>query len=218
MPLDISHFVVDGPNILSVAFTSRIVPDTKVAVAVEGIHTVTHEDIMTAIKQRSYADVLATIQKFISSNSTGDDELRVLSSGRRNISLLDPYSSCTTCKIPVRGIDCKHFECSDLETFLSQQERRYPGYPSIVDGWRYPICKGDARPHMLFKDGFHLQVREELMRIERTDVRAITVEPDGTWRPVLPPQTGSAVCPKHDMSRSSKANAPKKVVEVIELD
>jgi hypothetical protein len=101
----------------------------------------------------------------------------------------------------------------------------------VPDCWRCPICKGDVRPQTLVKDGFLMQVKEELAQKGLLDTRAIIVEESGSWKPRVEAQPSgvrsasleveeaAAVAAAAGNSRSSVgAQGKQKVVEVIELD
>jgi hypothetical protein len=100
------------------------------------------------------------------------------------ISLLDPFLADRIWDIPVRGTDCRHTECFDLEIFLSQcKPREEPGYPSMPDCWRCPICRGDARPQKLMIDGFLSHIRGELAHRSLLSSKSIKVWSNGSRFP-----------------------------------
>jgi len=52
---------------------------------------------------------------------------------------------------------------------------------TLVDVWKCPICQADARPPMLFIDGWMLQVRNELVARGESGAKHIMVSLDGKW-------------------------------------
>ncbi|KAM0414889.1 hypothetical protein ACHAPD_006072 [Fusarium lateritium] len=110
------------------------------------------------------------------------------------ISLADPFSA-TRFKDPVRGSQCKHLECFDLETWLQTRPpkpeqigggpKQQGGEPSMVDVWRCPICSLDARPSSLWIDGYFAGVRRSLIGIGDMRTKSISVTANGRWAPVL---------------------------------
>jgi hypothetical protein len=110
------------------------------------------------------------------------------------ISLADPFSA-TRFTDPVRGSQCKHLECFDLETWLQTRppkpERigggpeQKGGEPSMVDVWRCPICSLDARPVSLWIDEYFAGVRRSLVSNGDMRTKTISVTANGQWVPVL---------------------------------
>jgi hypothetical protein len=74
------------------------------------------------------------------------------------ISCFDPYSKALI-ETPVRGRQCQHFNCFDLQTFLAFQQA------SKERSWKCPICGKDARSPVV--DKFQLRVMEEIRDLPR---------------------------------------------------
>lgn len=217
-PIDTTYFMIEGQNRCRVIYGfAAATPDaTTLAVAIEAIRIVSHDKIMNNTKRRPATEVIDEIKNLFVNQASEDDDVLVVSS-KRTVSLIEPYSGSTACNIPVRTLTCNHLECFDLETHLSQQKCEQPGDPTFVDGWRCPICRTDARPTVLFKDGYMLQVRRELERGEHADARSITIESNGSWRPVV--QTlPTALASSDDTTTNVNNGRKRKIVEVIELD
>jgi hypothetical protein len=81
-------------------------------------------------------------------DSNRDEELQV---DHLAISCFDPFSR-ELIETPVRGRQCLHFNCFDLQTFLTFQSH------SRDRNWRCPICGLDARN--LIVDKFQLRLIE----------------------------------------------------------
>jgi hypothetical protein len=189
LPIDLSAFLRVGKNTLSV----YTVPDPSAPstdsyfVAIEQVSVSSHASIFSAIKLISAEDSLAAIRRSLNKPIDEDGEIAITSS-TLTISLLEPYRKQRICDTPVRGSTCLHRECFDLETFLSQRKREQPGYPCVPDCWRCPICDGDVRPQTLVKDGFLVQVKEELAQKGLLGTHAIVVEADGSYKPKVEAQ------------------------------
>lgn len=56
-------------------------------------------------------------------------------------------------RIPVRGINCKHISCFNLETFVNMQRK------SKINRWRCPICQ-ELAVHVVY-DKFFMEILEE---------------------------------------------------------
>jgi hypothetical protein len=236
LPIDLTSLLHVGSNTLNV-YTIPSPSDTdNNVVAIERVGASSHTSIVSAITPISASDSLAAIKRSLESPPDEDDDLAMTSS-TLTIPLFEPYRNDRICDTPVRGSACLHRECFDLETFLSQCKRELPGYPCVPDCWRCPICKGDVRPQTLVKDGFLMQVKEELAQKGLLDTRAIVVEADGSWKPRIEAQPSgvrSASLEREEAAAAAAASAvnskssvgagaagqgkQKKVVEVIELD
>lgn len=158
---------------------------TTFAIAVEIIVTISHEKIIATIPWRSPADDLARFRMPFHDRQSikAEGQEPIMMPSHRTISVLDPYTSGQMCRVPVRGNTCKHLECFDLEIHLSMHKREHSDYLSTVDGWHCPICMGDARPNVLFKDEFMMQVYRDLFLQGLSNIKAIVVEADGSWKP-----------------------------------
>ena len=192
LPIDLTHLVTQGENkVVVYANTPHDDPNiTHLNVAVEIIEVKDHATILSEVlsRKRPVSDVKAAIKSRISggavnSNDNDDDDEIVITSSKFNINLFDPISASQIFSIPVRGKSCAHFDCFDLETFLNSRPSRAHGWPSQVDVWRCPICRGDARPQCLVVDCFMLEVRKILEEQGKLDTRVITIDEDGNWNP-----------------------------------
>ena len=224
LPIDLTTYLKPGDNELTV-IVSRISTDTRpfeYSLAIEIVGVLSHEKIVQDLHYIKALDSLAAIKKSLS--ATNDDDDIAITSSNVTIKLFDPYSNSKMFDMPVRGAACLHKDCFDLETFLQIRKRDKPGWPTVVDCWRCPICRGDVRPHALVVDGFLVQVREELAGRKLLDTRAILVEPDGSWKPKEEERTGvrSPSLEREERSASvvnvGVAPAVRKMTEIIEID
>ncbi|KAI1876275.1 uncharacterized protein JN550_001771 [Neoarthrinium moseri] len=250
-PIEIGSFIRRGINELKISVpvpkdpALRAVEKNKTPfIAVEVIETLSQSSIY-ALSNLGTASMVPTeetrakIQKRLGGSSDpGDDEIAMVVSDL-SINLADPFSY-TLWAIPVRGKDCTHLECFDLETWLETRPRkkscicgakkssdcsRCPKEPSMIDKWKCPLCQADARPYSLRIDGYLSEVREQLLARNLQKVKEIKVSADGSWQPVIPdddsdfdsdddtrPNGTAAKRPGHQLTHQSSA------VEVIYLD
>ncbi|KAM0668424.1 hypothetical protein ACQRIU_001986 [Beauveria bassiana] len=103
------------------------------------------------------------------------------------VSICDPISS-KMCDTPVRGIDCKHFECFDLENWLQTRPLK-PGAlqtePCLVDCWACPICGDDARPNQLRICDYFSDVVKQLREAGNSEMRTIVISENAEWQPLV---------------------------------
>jgi hypothetical protein len=234
LPIDLTSLLHAGDNTLNVYTIPNPSETGSYVVAIERVGVSSHDTIVSAVTHISADDSLTAIKRSLESPPDEDDDIAMTSS-TLTIPLFEPYRNDRICDTPVRGSACLHRECFDLETFLSQCKREQPGYPCVPDCWRCPICKGDVRPQTLVKDGFLVQVKEELAQKGLLDTRAIIVEENGSWKPRVEAQpTGvrsasleieeaaaasaaMAAAANSSISIAPGAQGKRKVVEVIEL-
>ncbi|KAI9315099.1 hypothetical protein BX666DRAFT_355876 [Dichotomocladium elegans] len=86
------------------------------------------------------------------SGSNEDDDLEVLQPTVR-ISLKCPISLMRI-RIPVKGKDCRHPECFDLQSYLAISVEN--------PKWRCPICSTYIPPDSIFRDGLNEKLLREL--------------------------------------------------------
>lgn len=191
LPIDITPHVAkhgaDKENVLKVFMTSP--PKTKqhirCGLAIEVIEVLRHAQIIATCLTQQLVPASQTLQAITSrlSGAAQDDDDIALVSAELTIDLEDPFT-LRIFDVPVKGADCRHAECFDLETWLLTRpgrERAAAAAPCLVDVWRCPLCRGDARPRSLRVDGFLCDVRRELEKSGRLATKAILVAGDGTW-------------------------------------
>ncbi|KAK9774485.1 putative SP-RING-type domain-containing protein [Seiridium cardinale] len=207
-PIELGGLVRLGENVLKISvpvqrpFENNAMP----FVGVEIIETLSHSSIY-ALPNLGVESIItsgqtrAVIQKRLGGISDPNEDEIAMVSDDLSINLADPFSY-SLWNIPVRGKDCTHLECFDLETWLetrpgkkscscgskkSSSDCKYcPKEPSLVDKWKCPLCQGDARPYSLRIDGFLSEVRKALAEQGLLRVKEIRVTADGSWHPVIP--------------------------------
>ncbi|KAL1620937.1 hypothetical protein SLS54_005868 [Diplodia seriata] len=188
LPIDITPFLRPGENQVEISLLRRPneekISNFLVAIEIVGVQ---HYDSIKAecLSQRltPAQEVLDSIKTTLS-RSADDDEIAIVDSNVA-INLFDPMTKCRHCDIPVRGKECVHRECFDLDVFLNTRRRnqKRPDSPSTVDDWRCLICNGDARPQSLIVDGLLMDVISDLAAADQSETSAIIVDSDGNWRP-----------------------------------
>lgn len=223
LPIDLTSLIRTGENALRVC-RKRLKGDSRspeCALAVEVVGVMTQDRIKESIPHISATESLSAVKKSLGGGDEGDDEVAVTSSAL-TIQLFDPYSGCRIFDIPVRGSKCLHRDCFDLETFLQMCKRKHHGWPTVVDCWRCPLCRGDVRPQALVVDDFLVEVRRSLEKQGLLNTRAIIVKADGSWKPKPEESTGVRSA---SLEREERGSTPRKAItapapsmEVIEID
>lgn len=181
MPCEITVFLREGRNLVSVVVPSEAPSNQEFFGAVELVDTTTHEGLIErTVAQRSIPEA-ETVTLIKNRLAVEDDDIQVLDP-TINISVADPISTVLV-EIPCRGAACTHLDVFDLRAMLeSRLPRPHEGRRTgPVDGWKCPICKGDVRPGYLAVDGFFKGVVGNL-KAEKSTARAITVDAEGVWR------------------------------------
>ncbi|KAJ5487447.1 hypothetical protein N7530_001747 [Penicillium desertorum] len=182
LPLDITENLKAGEN--SVRLDMILGQDecktSKYVFGVEVMEVAEFDQILSLVQSISAADSRAAIKKRLSP-ITDDDDLAVVTDNL-TIDLVDPFMA-RIFDVPVRSRHCNHHECFDRDTFI-RTRKSVSGPTPMVDNWRCPICKGDARPQFLVVDQFLVEVHAQLARTNRlSGIRAIQIKVDGTWIP-----------------------------------
>ncbi|KAF2450557.1 hypothetical protein P171DRAFT_403014 [Karstenula rhodostoma CBS 690.94] len=225
LPIDLTSLVKEGENVLEMSLVRA--PENQqfrnYLIAIEILGVRAHDALMQDILTKQHVSAATTKQRIRDKlTGTADDEIAVVNS-TLNVTLFDPFSLSKICDVPVRSRACDHFDCFDLETFLSTRKRN--AECTVPDNWKCPICNGDARPHLLVVDGFMQEVRSELEKQGLLKTRAIIMSEDGSWKPKPEVREGVAdhdddVAPAHP--NGQKPGGPQKLpvpqaVEVIDL-
>ncbi|KAI1764452.1 hypothetical protein GGR53DRAFT_493627, partial [Hypoxylon sp. FL1150] len=242
MPAEASSVVVSGENLLTISIPPGISASSSQEpyIAVELVETLSHGDILQMVQTRGKepADKTRETIKRRLAGSSEDDDLAMVND--LSIDLADPFSM-NIFNTPVRGENCTHLECFDLETWLNTRLGKKCCYcnntagcrgcarePSFVDKWKCPLCGCDARPYSLRIDEYLVEVRSQLENENKLRTKSILVSPDGTWRPKEEHIDDSDIDSEDDgsgppMKKSSRSTTAvpqgvKPQIEVIELD
>lgn len=184
IPTDLTDLLHEGDNeiVIGAIFTPQEFP-LEFLMAVEIICVADHKRLLEMPPRIPATEALSTITTSLKTQVVSDDDDLIVSQPFISIDLVDPFMSVIW-STPVRGVDCKHRECFDLEAFLlSRTSRSKEGGLSSPDKWKCPICKNDCRPPSLVIDEFLLSVRKELEQDDKLHAKAILVKEDGSWQP-----------------------------------
>lgn len=216
LPVDITPYIIPPSagtsNTLKLAVMQTKKPRTDVAfyAAIEVIEIMSHNQIIDMClksqhipSSKTLAGIARSLAKSLSP-TTADDDVSVVATDL-SIDLADPFSS-KIFEVPVRGANCLHRECFDLEIFLQTRpaKPKHPGQPCMVDVWKCPLCKKDARPYNLVIDDFLVSVRKELAEQNCLHYKAILVSADGSWKPKFESRSLGSI----DDSEDSDADIP----------
>lgn len=225
LPIELTDLVLAGQNDVVVSFPEVPVNhrlNMEYFIAVELVRTMSHDTIKEMITRETHISAVATKQEVARRLKPTDTDDVVVENDCLSVRVADPFSS-TMFEVPVRGVDCKHLECFDLETWLQTRPRKPKGKeePSLVDGWRCPICGLDARPVSLRVDEFFVDVRQKLLREGKGRTKMIDIRPDGTWTPIEEADDSEddtpMPCRSLPSARTSRQASNAAVPETIEL-
>jgi len=136
---------------------------------------------------------LKTLQSMQSNTGDGDEII----CGESRVSLRCPLTVCRI-RTPVRGVNCLHPQCVDLEAFLSFSNRT-----SI---WQCPVCMKPLKYEDLLEDDKMAEILEKT----NEDVDQVRLFPDGTFVPITLEEIREEDR-KSQMARASrKRKAPSK--------
>ncbi|RDA95874.1 hypothetical protein CP533_5141, partial [Ophiocordyceps camponoti-saundersi (nom. inval.)] len=187
LPIELTGLLKSGENTVQVSLPGverNIDHRWTYFMAVEVISILDHDAVRAMVQANSRTSVdefKRDVKRRLKSD--GSDDI-IAESNHICVSVADPFSSClfTT---PVRGANCKHLECFDLEIWLRTRPARNSREPSAVDCWKCPICDVDARPVSLHIDDFFTEIRAKLVKDGDDSVKKVTIHSDGTWSPLL---------------------------------
>lgn len=241
IPIDITPYIAASTshdvNRIQVSLLRPGKPhkDTRFGFAVEVVEVLHHQQILDLLLM-NHIPIIDTVRKIKASLSGlvghDDDDITMITSDL-TIDLTDPFMA-KIFDIPVRGTNCLHRECFDLETFLATRtsKPKHPEEPCMIDVWKCPLCAKDARPYSLQIDDYLAWVRGKLEADGKLDCKSITVNSAGQWGPkpesVLQRSVSRSGMDEHDAGEPQAGNrspgfrtgsrAPSKEVQIIALD
>ncbi|EXJ85800.1 hypothetical protein A1O1_06169 [Capronia coronata CBS 617.96] len=199
IPTDVTDLLRAGDNEVSIAISSTSAgPQQTYLMAIEVVVVSDREHLLGFVgrsaPQESLSSIVAALKGQKDGNTNDDDEDIIIAQPVLSIDLVDPFTSVMWVT-PVRGKECQHRECFDLDSFLLSRTCRDPGSGvTNPDLWKCPICNKDARPLMLTIDRFLLEVRKTLEQRNQVEgARAILVKEDGSWEVKLSPDRAVSV-------------------------
>ncbi|KJZ78701.1 hypothetical protein HIM_02092 [Hirsutella minnesotensis 3608] len=189
LPIELGESVRLGGNTIQISLpeVAATVDDRcSYFVGVEIVVTLDHKAVRKMAEEQTHIGSSETRREVKRRLTPRDNEVVVIEADRISVSVSDPFSS-SLFQTPVRGVDCRHLECFDLDTWLRTRPAKHsqrPGEPSLVDCWKCPICGLDARPASLRIDDFFAEVQQALVERGDTTTRRISIRSDGTWEAI----------------------------------
>lgn len=196
-PVELTDHLHEGENVLKISFPAvdqNTIRGYKYFMAIEIVQTISHGAVLNLVQSLRHMSKDETEAKIQRRLQPSDSDDIIIEDETLTISLADPFSA-TRFSEPVRGSQCEHLECFDLETWLQTRPPKPPqngggpqqqgSEPSMVDVWKCPICSLDARPTSLWVDDYLAGVRQSLLSGGDMRTKSITVASDGKWAPVL---------------------------------
>ena len=177
LPVDVTGMLKPGQNDFSSAVLG-LPPDCtdQWLIGLEIIEVADAARIKEMLTFQTYSDCR---NRILSKLRSTDPDVEIVQA-QTVLDLTDPFTS-RIFDIPVRGKDCAHYQCFDLDTFLETRGNMNKAEPCLADEFRCPICRGDVRPQMMVVDGCFVFLQRELARRERLDAKAVILQEDGTW-------------------------------------
>ncbi|KAK1825827.1 zinc finger MIZ domain-containing protein 2 [Podospora conica] len=247
LPVELTDFVTHGTNRIKISLPPapglRSDPTNRFF-AVEILEVLSHSHVVQRVWDQGVipADETLQIVRQRLSSSAEDDGV-IIEAPYVSIDLADPFMS-RIFSVPVRGVECAHLECFDLDTWLQTRPVKpgpkcrhhlvkcdcaVPTEPSVPDKWACPICGKDARPYNLRIDGFLLMVRGQLEKQNKLNTKSVHVMADGTWTVVVEddddgdldddgPRATTGTSTGTRSISAAPAAAPRREVEIIEID
>ncbi|PFH57285.1 hypothetical protein XA68_15255 [Ophiocordyceps unilateralis] len=190
LPIELTGLLRSGENSVRVSLprVGNGDQDWTYFMGVEVIKTLDHDTVRAMVESNSRTSAEETKRK-VNQRLKQDDSNDIIAQDEHIcVAVTDPFSS-SLFTTPVRGADCKHLECFDLDIWLRTRPGRHSGSgnkhePSTADCWKCPICDLDARPVCLHIDDFFTEVRAKLVEDGEDAIKKISIQPDGTWSPL----------------------------------
>ncbi|CAK9109648.1 unnamed protein product [Durusdinium trenchii] len=143
-------------------------------------------DLSRSIPEETYQDCMQRIQALLRESLAqgrahhGLDGVERV--GDERLKLQCPIMLTRPSTLPVRGTECRHFQCIDLDAYLISNFRT----KAFNSRWRCPLCSFEIRPKDLRIDTFV----QMLLKETEADVEEVLLFPDGSWQKGEPvPQT-----------------------------
>lgn len=188
LPIELTDCLVKGVNTIKVhvpSFPQNIKENIAYFMAVELIVTLDHDSTRALVTSAPHISVDQTKAEIKRRLQLDIDEI-IISSDTLTVSVADSFSS-QIFDVPVRGRNCRHLECIDLENWLNSRPCKSSpeaGEPTMADTWGCPICGEDARPSNLQIDEYFVQIRDKLLEERMGKVKKIQIAVDGTWKAI----------------------------------
>ncbi|KAL6906677.1 hypothetical protein GGI43DRAFT_236964 [Trichoderma evansii] len=188
LPIELTNSLVKGANKVKVhmpSFPQNIKENIAYFMAVELIVTLDHDSSRALVTSAPHISVDQTKAEIKRRLQLDTDEI-IVNSDTLTVAVTDSFSS-KLFEVPVRGRNCRHLECIDLENWLNSRPCKpspEAGEPTMVDTWGCPICGEDARPSNLQIDDYFVDIRGKLLVQRMGNAKKIQIAVDGTWKAV----------------------------------
>lgn len=178
LPVDVTRYIKEGENILQIVFcNTKDIADNSYSI---GLETIEITDSSTIKQGLTKLDEQDSLTRILRPTAVDPEELEVVGATVL-LDLTDPHTS-QIFSVPVRGGNCRHTQCFDLDIFLQTRRRKLPTYPSMPDHFKCPVCGADARPQSLLMDMYFVKLRAELEVMKRLDVKTVILDEHGGWK------------------------------------
>ena len=232
LPAELTSLVRQGTNTVKISLPdskSNIIEGSTFFAAIEVINTMSHEAVIDLVQKSPHCTLEQTrneISKRQGLTGQGDDDI-MITDDSLVVTVADPFTSCIF-TIPVRGVNCQHLECFDLDNWLQTRPSKTDliaqdsrPEPSLADNWRCPLCGEDARPQSLRIDELFVGIRSILEAEGKLDVKKIRISSNGNWRALEESPRASVDRQRPEPQRDIKGERRAIITsttEVIELD
>lgn len=227
VPIELSDLVRLGDNTIQVSLpevAANMDSSSTYFMGVEVITTLDYEVVRNLIETNEHISTDETLREIQRRLKPKDSDDIIFEDDRLRATVADPFSS-RLFKTPVRGVDCKHIECFDLDIWLQTRSCK-PSHdraePSLVDCWRCPICDRDARPVSLRIDDFFADVQRQLVQSDGDDIKDISIEFDGRWKCIREADDGENVASnargQAETTKASGADSATQAVVIVDDD
>lgn len=189
LPIELTNSLVKGVNKVKVhmpSFSQNIREKFAYFMAVELVVTLDHDSTRALVTSAPHVSVGQTKAEIKRRLQLDTDEI-IIDSDTLTVSVADSFSS-KLFDVPVRGRNCRHLECIDLENWLNSRPCKpspEAGEPTMVDTWGCPICGKDARPGNLQVDDYFVHIRDKLLEDRMGNIQKILIAVDGSWKAVV---------------------------------
>lgn len=178
IPVDVTRYIKEGENILQIVFgNTRDHADNSYTI---GLETIEITDSSTIKQGLAKLDAQDSLKRILRPTAVDPEELEVVGATVL-LDLTDPHTS-RIFSVPIRGKNCRHTQCFDLDIFLKTRRRKHPTNPSIPDHFKCPVCGADARPQSLLMDMYFVKLRAELEVLNRLDAKSVILDEHGGWK------------------------------------
>jgi len=167
-PINITPHMKLNPNISNIIIINWIPDNNKYVFTVSLVEKLNHNMLLKQLKDKQYIHLNNTKKNIIKKLTDVDPDLATT---LYRFSLDCPLSKVRM-TIPVKSINCDHFQCFDGRTFILMNEKK----PT----WKCPTCNKPCYYDDLQIDSYFLQILTS-SNLPR-NCKEIEILADGTWK------------------------------------